>query len=902
MGKNSASCQLALRLIAFAAAGLTMTTPASPAPATRAAASKPRPKPDDFPIAPLVENYAPVVSPANIAPTPGTANDPKRKVEVFGEPRTVKGHPCTLWDRDDLARYKALLRTEKGFAKQLEVLEKTAERRIAMPLGVPGTHQGPDGKWLAPGDFPKDEPPSGNESSNSQVNAGAMSDLATVYALTDEEKYGEYCRKMLLAYAENYPKWGRPAGSTWRSARDLRFTYQFLNDGFVIAHMAWAYDLIHDLPSFTAGDRDKIDGFFRMVATPFFVQGAGRDYLSTKDNRSCICAAAVLMAGYATEDQDLIDFALHGHAGTKLRPMPTEAVQLNERELGARPGAPTPGGLMAVHFSEDCLLPDGLWVEGAPGYTLGIAGCGLFDAAETLWRHGVDMYRYRNGALKRLLDSGLLLANPDPKLTVPCLRDSGPFCLLDNRDWLNGQIGSIYNCGYQRYRDGRYVPIIANAAAHLGMTVHAGPPLVKENLDAVPAAPVVSQNVNFYSIGYGILRIADSRKTNSLLFQFSEEKDWAGHDHPSRLGVDLYTWGDTLAPFPGVIFPYNDPLDPKWYWTTMANCAMAVDQDDELDAGNRYHKYKGAPRPTAPQLVFAPAATLGMERAYSSSVYPGTTLDRALFMTADYVADLFGGFATVPRTYDLAWHFRAKVAAGLPLKAFEFPAPVPNGYNALDHVKHSRTDQAWFADVTFREKPLRFLAAAGEGTEVILGDGHFDSYTEHPPTILQRRARVNFTLYGNALDLSGENDPYVTSVTQEGSLDAGYGLLKLRTKRAGTDLCFAAYRPGTYQTSALETDAVQAMVVTDGRAIRAMYLGGGKMLKAGGSAANSPPHGATIERSEPGLAYVEKRADGTYVVGNPSPTEAMVTVTFPGLAKSFKAWLAAGGKAEWAAE
>jgi hypothetical protein len=116
------------------------------------------------------------------------------------------------------------------------------------------------------------------------------------------------------------------------------------------------------------------------------------------------------------------------------------------------------------------------------------------------------------------------------------------------------------------------------------------------------------------------------------------------------------------------------------------------------------------------------------------------------------------------------------------------------------------------------------------------------------------------------------------------------GLLQVSTAQ-GTDLCFTAYRPGNYKAAGLQTDALQALVLREGPAVRTLYLGGGKTLKAAGAA---------IERSEPGLAYVEKRANGTYVVGNPSPTEAMVTVTLPALAEPFKARLAAGGKAEWA--
>ncbi len=875
----------------------TMALPQATRPTTQPAGKRgtrtPRVKPAvvPFTLSDLVKNYAPVVDPANIAPTPGTANDPNVKVEVFGEPRTAKGHPCTLWDQQDIARFKELLKTDKSLQEQLAAVVGKADRKLKAPLNVPAVHKGADGKWEWPGDFPEDEPPQKNQTKNTESNAQAMDDLAISYILTGDAKYGEYCRKMLLAYAENYPRWGRPENSTWRSAKDGRFSFQFLNDGFVIARFAWAYDLIYDLPSFTAADRKKIhDDFFLPAITPYFTQGGrGPDYLSTHDNRSCICAAAVLIAGYATEDSDMVDFALHGRSGSKLKPVATEgAGPLDEKEMGSQVPSKEPGGLLGVHFSDDCLLPDGLWVEGAPAYTLGIAGAGLFDTAEVLWRHGVDMYRFRNGALKRLLDSGLLLANPDPKLDVPCLRDSQTFSLLDDRDWMNGQIGTAYNFGYERYHEPSYLPIIRNAVAHLNLTTHAGAPLIKDNLPdtKVPEFPV--RNVNFYSTGYGILRITGADKNTSLLLQYGQVGDWSSHDHPSALGLDLYTWGDSLMPMPGVIFPYNDPLDPKWYHTTLANCAMEVDMDDQLYAGNRYFKYKGIPKPTTPQLIYAPGATMGMQRAYSSSVYPGTTQDRSLFMTSEYVADLFGGFATVPRTYDLAYHFRGKVSTDLPLEEYKFAEPVPNGYSALDNVKSAETDKAWSANVVFGEKPIRFLAAAGEGTDVIIGDGYFRKTSERPPTIIVRR-KSNSTLYGNVIDISGGKEPFVKSITQEGGLDAGYGALKLETTK-GTDICFTAYRPGSYKAGGIETDATQAMVTMDGQAVRALYLAGGKSLKAGT---------ASIERSQPGLAYVERMPTGACIIGNPSPNDATIIVTLPGVSGSpFTESMKAGSKIE----
>ena len=142
------------------------------------------------------------------------------------------------------------------------------------------------------------------------------------------------------------------------------------------------------------------------------------------------------------------------------------------------------------------------------------------------------------------------------------------------------------------------------------------------------------------------------------------------------------------------------------------------------------------------------------------------------------------------------------------------------------------------------------------------------------PTIIERRENSPSTVYGNALDFSGSKDGYVKGVTQEGGLDTGYALLKVTTT-AGTDLCFASYRPGKYTAGSLQTDALQAFVQVNGSDVQTLYLAGGSTLVAGN---------ASIVRSEPGLAYVEKTATGSYLVGNPSPAAASVTVSLPAMA------------------
>ncbi|MEI6491461.1 MAG: heparinase II/III family protein [Verrucomicrobiota bacterium] len=795
----------------------------------------------------------------NIASTAATAS--AGHIEVFGTPRMSESHPCTLWDKQDVEELKLLVKTNKEAAEAFETLRSKCDRRIAEPLNVPVPRKGPDGKWMFPGDFPENESPFKKVGRTNESNAQEMAALGMMYSLTGDPKYAEYCKKMLLAYADSYPKYGHPADWTdkkYRSATDGRLTHQFLDDGFWLMDAAFAYDLVYSLPSWTADERNKVrDDLFRAVVAEFIAPVIGTpDYLSMPHNRSVICAAATLIAGYATENQEMINNATYGTGGTKEKMV---------------------GGLVGLHFSPQCILPDGLWLEGAPAYQVGIAACGLFNAAEVLWRHGIDIYRAQNGVLKRLLDSALALAYPDPQMTVASLHDSSRMAMIDERPWFNHEAGIPYELGYSRYRDPRYIPIIRNATKALAMTVHSGAP--SQFLELPPdekLPPRLVENANFYSTGYGVLRIGEGEDANQLILEYGPS---AGHAHPSKLAIDLYALRDALIPFPGVIFPYNDPMDPKWYWTTLGNCALTVDEKPQIYSGNRYKFPKNLPAPDAQQLIYGPASTIGIERAWSKTVYPGVTQDRALFLTANYLADLFAGLGDAPHKYDMAWHFRGQIASDLKSEPMTFPEPVADGYNALTDVTHASTNQAWTATVTTPSgKPVRLLVPGGTPTEVIFGKGHFFTKSskedEFPPTVIERRADVDSALYGNVVDISGDEKGHVMSVSQQGSIKDGYGLLEIGTVK-GTDLCFASYRPGTHKAGKLESDAQQAFVSMDGPIVQAMYLGGGTVLKS----AN-----ATLQRNKPGLAYVEKTKSGSYLVGNPSPVDATITVTLPALA------------------
>lgn len=777
-----------------------------------------------------VDGYTVECKDANIAPTSGAAVS--GKTEVTGEPRQTKGHPCTLWDNEDIAHYQAMLKTSPELKAQFAGLKQAMDQRMTHPVGVPEPIKDAEGKWrhLSDAETPgADNAEGGHKAAFSKNTYGAIhnqlgldiANLGTLYALTGEAKYAEFAKRILLAYADAYPNYGIGARPGFDHDPSKVFD-QRLSDATWLIQVVRGYDLIYNLPSLTPAARKHIeDDLIKANAHHIAKNHAA---VEAPTNWSAIDTSAILIAGYATDDEELIDIAFYGLKGTKEKPT---------------------GGLYDRHFGPKAISADGLWSEGAMGYQF-MALEALVCDAEILWHHGIDMYRYRDAALKRLFDSPLQYAYPN--LMTAAIHDSYYSSILGGDSYL-------YEFAYRRYHDPAYLVVLNQTGRHLGAIFQQFPVSILYDRDlSAKAEPVEWKSVNFFGVGYGVLRQTTATGTTSLLLDYGPS---GSHGHPDKLNIDLYAFNDRLIPDPGCVW-YEQPIYHQWYHTTLAHNTLLIDELDQNMAG-------------ATQVVYGPAATLAMQRASTADACPGVTLDRSLFLTPNYLADLFGVFTRLPRKMDLAWHIRGAFSSALPLEPKPFPPPVANGYNVLTNVCRTETDKAWSASISNKGHAARFFAAGGTPTEVIVADGVLG--LEKPPTIIERRQAAT-TLYGNVVDISDAKDGYVKFVREEGSLDAGYGLMKVETAR-GTDLCFTAFRPGTWKAGGLETDAQQAFVLRDGQSICALYLAGGSKLVV---------DGVILQRSEPGLAYLERMENGSYRLANPSPSNATVIISHPALA------------------
>ena len=129
---------------------------------------------------------------------------------VKGTPRLASGHPCTLWDNQDVAAYRASFTKNPGLKAAFEQLRAWGNKRVAEPLNVPAHQLEADGTWTFPAfqrgyqDVSGKWNWEGNFNSTLQQRTEDVSNLGMLYALTGDENYAAFARQILLALADAY--------------------------------------------------------------------------------------------------------------------------------------------------------------------------------------------------------------------------------------------------------------------------------------------------------------------------------------------------------------------------------------------------------------------------------------------------------------------------------------------------------------------------------------------------------------------------------------------------------------------------------------------------------------------------------------------------------------------------
>lgn len=778
----------------------------------------------------------------------------KNGPRVIGKPRVAQGHPRTTWDAQDVAEFRARLKTDPEFKRMALALKASLDQRMRKPLRVPQP-LGKDekGAW-------KHLPDQQYGRTHNQLGL-TVADCGTIYQLFGEEKYAAFGRSILLDYAQAFPKYGVGARPSFRHDPSILFD-QRLGDATALIQFAVGYDFLREAPCFTAQDRQQIEENF-ILADARHIR-ANRALVSAPTNWSAIGAAACLAAGVACENQDMINTALWGHRWSMRRGADAKKTELNrwwEGDLADKPSG------MELHFSPQCIGSDGMWAEGAMGYQFMAIQAIVFDA-EVMWRMGIDLYSRNNCAVKGLFDSPLLFSNPN--LVSPAIHDSGNVSIV-------GYNAHVYETAYLRYRDPAYLQVVELISPRLAATFQQFTISTYWERGDKGAVAVERPSFDLTSVGFALLRVTDERGERDLLLDYGPNRS---HGHPDKLNLDFWAIRERLLPDPGTAW-YEQPIYRNWFRTTFAHNTISVDRQEQNACG-------------AELLAFAPGESVGAMRARTAEAYPGVTMDRALVMTGDYVADLYGVFSSSKRLYDLAWHPRGKlVAEPSGVKAYALPEPRTPGYNMLENVR--AVDAKAAQKLVYREKDFEYAlmtAAAPVPSTLVLGEVTLsDKNAARVETAVFESRTTDNTVFGTVCDISGK----VRQISQAGSPEEGYARLEIETAET-RDFFWSFYRPvENPKATQVDTDGQLAYVSLDRKVPQRKRLQLHKMLMTGGK--RLAYAGFSLTSSVVGGALAERTATGSYLIRNTSAQTAEITLTLEG--KKFSRTLPSGETAEW---
>jgi len=659
--------------------------------------------------------------------------------------------------------------------------------------------------------------------------------LGWAYQLTDDERYAEKAREILVGYARLYPNDYKEHKGV-HSGDTSKVMAQRLSEAMWMLPLIQSYDMIHDAKCMSDEDRKLIENDLIRTAVTF-INGkrTGEQEVARRDrqnpdwrtaepavargavgNWTNFYNAAYLQAGIVLGDQNWIDIAA---ANTKYN--------------------------IANGIGED-----GMWKEGAIGYQL-FARHALVACLEPLARKGIDLYSYNKCQVKNLWDSPIKYAYPDS--TAPGINDSG-------RSPVGGSWTAMaYDYAYLRYGDPNYGKLVNDAMRQVFQSSGCYfPTRIYETLPEMPIKGLGS--VIFGDLGYAVLRGKDAGDETFLLMDYGPHG--GGHGHPDKLNLILFADGDELAGEPQS-YRYEDARHREWTRPTVAHWSVSVDLHEQAPT-------------TGKLLCFYDAGAVKVMRGVSDGAYPGVALDRTVVQMPGYVADVFRAWGPAVHTFDYPLCFRGALDV---LKGVDPAELEPMGPETMRGYKHVLARQVAAGAADWAGTWTRPAVAVEEGQEfdesvpdddrrthpanevraVVLGAEGTTVYAGTVPggrhqAILRRKGRE--ATFGAVIDPYKASDAVasVEQLTLAGPVRA-YGL-KVKRADGGTDLIVVRYdqqtggqlaAPTTFEGGRTNALVSVVRIDADGRPVELGMLGGTELFFGGKG----------LKLDAPGIAWSE---------------------------------------------
>ncbi len=528
-----------------------------------------------------------------------------------------RSHPNLTVTIDDIRAIRSEIdQVPQARARAQQLIEKI-DQLIAKPLDVP---------------VPKDAG-GGYTHEQHKRNYQTLYETGLLYQITQEQRFLEYGRAMLLAYANLYPTIDLHPKPKEQSPG--RLFWQSLNEAVWLVHTIQAYDML--ATGLKADDRRVIERDLLRPAAKFLSAGQPATF-NKIHNHGTWAAAAVGMTGYTLGDDQLVQQALFG--------------------------LDTSGKAGFLKQIDHLFSPDGYYAEGPYYQRYALMPFVLFAKAIDVNEPERNIFAYRDDVLLKAIRTTVQLSYNKLFFGInDAIKDKG----IDTIELVHG-----IAIAYDVTKD----PTLLSVAERQNQTLLTGYGFATAKaLNDGLAKPFEFKSKQFLDGQNGdqgalaIFRSGIEKGHQALVMKNTSQG--LGHGHFDKLHWLYFDNGNEIisdygaARFLNIEAKYGGhylPENNKWAKQTIAHNTVVVDEQSHFDGKWRVGQ-KSAPVVT----FFSAADDVKITSARIDDAYADTALSRTMAMinheSLEYplVVDHFNVKSKKQRQFDLPLHYQGQL-------------------------------------------------------------------------------------------------------------------------------------------------------------------------------------------------------------------------------------------------
>ena len=192
----------------------------------------------------------------------------------------------------DLPLMRAAINDTGRFARKYQALKTRVDQQMQLPITVPVPADGGGGYTHE----------------RHKKNYQLMFNAGLIYQLSQDKRYADFVRDMLLAYAKLYPTLGLHPKRKVKSQNPGKFFWQSLNEAVWLVYTIQAYDLIYN--ALSSSDIATIEENLLKPVVLFLSEGQPSTF-NKVHNHGTWATAGVGMAGYVMNEPEWVEKALY---------------------------------------------------------------------------------------------------------------------------------------------------------------------------------------------------------------------------------------------------------------------------------------------------------------------------------------------------------------------------------------------------------------------------------------------------------------------------------------------------------------------------------------------------------------------------------------------------------------